>query len=448
MSRVSAVLLLAGLAFAAMLAPWPAGSTSSFDCRTISPTPTITATPTPPAPWEPYAWVPICNDTGQAVSDLHVRLVRSADNEDPIGANAPGCPEPAYFYDSSPSYTTIDIDWGTHCVQPGEMVTLYFYAGCTTPEPGCSPPHASCYYWTADGAPVPSASPAVNPWRCADPSPIATATPQPTGPCPSRGPPPPDTPPAVTPPPETIEPGSTWRDMIFSSTVDFCNETGEAVSDLHVDFAYPFSNLVFKANPSGCPEPSFTPEHPSLDQYYLDVDWGDDCVDQGEVLTIDFYFACGTNCHPPQPYCYTWTRFGEPVYQGEGDCLPPTPTPTASPSPPLTPTVTPTPTPIGPVPEIGQGDANCTHRSGEGGGVNAVDALGILVYVAGLPPLPQNEPCPDVGEVAANGIFGDVDCSGEVTSADALAVLRYVARLLVSQHQPCPPVGAWPATGT
>jgi hypothetical protein len=38
--------------------------------------------------------------------------------------------------------------------------------------------------------------------------------------------------------------------------------------------------------------------------------------------------------------------------------------------------------------------------------------------------------------------FGDVDCSGSVTSVDALKVLRFVALLSVSQTEPCPDIGA------
>ena len=303
-------------------------------CMTYTATPTASPTPWPSPPWTPYAYVPICNDTGQAVSDLHVRLIRSAANEDPIGANAPGCPEPAYFFDSSPSYTTIDIDWGTPCVQPGEMITLYFYAGCTTPEPGCSPPHASCFYWTLDGAPVPSASPAVNPPTCANASPIPTASAPPPGTCAPRGTPPGPPPPSVTPVPVSPIPGSTSRDVSFLGTVSFCNDTGEPVSDLHALFAFPYSWFNLAANPFGCPEPSIEPEKPALDEYRFDVDWGADCVDAGELITVDFYYLCGdTPCIAPQPHCYTWTRFSAPVYQGQGDCVLPTPTPTPTPPP-------------------------------------------------------------------------------------------------------------------
>jgi hypothetical protein len=100
-----------------------------------------------------------------------------------------------------------------------------------------------------------------------------------------------------------------------------------------------------------------------------------------------------------------------------------------------------------PLPRVGQGDVDCTNHW-EGGGVTSVDALAILVHVAGKAPLPQNEPCPSIGRVGGNGIFGDVDCDGGVTAVDALADLRHVAGMSVNQHQPCPQVGDWPATGS
>ncbi len=410
MTRASLVLLLTGLAFVAMFASWSAGGSFSSDCTTYSPTPTVTATPTPTPPWEPYARVPICNDTGQAVSDLHVRLVHPAANEDPIGANAPGCPEPAYFYGgSASSYSSISIDWGTPCVHPGEMVTLYFFAGCTTPEPGCSPPNVDCFYWTLDGGPVPAASPAPNPRTCEGPSPIVTATPQPAGPCPARGTPPVTYPPTPTPATPTPTPGPTGRDMVLMVTIPFCNDAGESASDLHAHFAFPYSGRTFKGNPSGCPEPSFEPAHYGLDTFDLDVDWGVACVDPGESLTIEFTYACGdVPCNTPQPFCFTWTRFGEPLYQGEGDCPPPTPTPT-------------------PAPAL-KGDVDCD------GDVDSADALLVLRDEAGLS---HSAECINMG---------DADCDGHRDSIDALFILRHVAGLPYSLPPDCSPVGSPPSS--
>lgn len=80
----------------------------------------------------------------------------------------------------------------------------------------------------------------------------------------------------------------------------------------------------------------------------------------------------------------------------------PTPTPTATPSP------TPTPTPLPPP----FGDADCD------GEVTSVDALLILRRVAGLDRSGECTP-----------VSGDVDCDGDVDAVDALKVLRYVAGL-------------------
>jgi hypothetical protein len=80
------------------------------------------------------------------------------------------------------------------------------------------------------------------------------------------------------------------------------------------------------------------------------------------------------------------------------------------------------------------GDLDCD------GDVDAVDALAILRFVAGLPPLVQQEPCDDVG--ASGAAFGDLDCDGDVDAVDALAVLRFVADLSpLIQQEPCPDVG-------
>ncbi len=74
------------------------------------------------------------------------------------------------------------------------------------------------------------------------------------------------------------------------------------------------------------------------------------------------------------------------------------------------------------------------------GAVTAVDSLAILRYVAGLPPLAQHEPCPDVGQPPADP-FGDVNCDGQVTAVDALFTLRHVAGLPVNLPPGCAPVG-------
>lgn len=110
----------------------------------------------------------------------------------------------------------------------------------------------------------------------------------------------------------------------------------------------------------------------------------------------------------------------------------PTPSPTGTPGP--TPTPTPSPTPVQPA--VKHGDIDCD------GDVDAVDMLGILIYIAGLDPLQQTEPCPDVGTEYQGNMFGDTLCDGNVDSIDALAVGRSIAGLSPIASEPgCPSIG-------
>lgn len=71
----------------------------------------------------------------------------------------------------------------------------------------------------------------------------------------------------------------------------------------------------------------------------------------------------------------------------------------------------------------------------------------MLRNVAGLSPLSQTEPCPNIGATVQVTGFGarkwaDLNCDGNVTSVDALAGLRFVASLSpLTQTEPCPDVG-------
>ncbi len=89
--------------------------------------------------------------------------------------------------------------------------------------------------------------------------------------------------------------------------------------------------------------------------------------------------------------------------------------------------------------EMVWGDVDCD------GDVDAVDALKVLRYVAGLPVL-QTEPCPDIGStVTVDGVprrWGDVDGDGDVDAVDALKILRHVVGLPVSQEPGTPPIGS------
>jgi hypothetical protein len=58
-------------------------------------------------------------------------------------------------------------------------------------------------------------------------------------------------------------------------------------------------------------------------------------------------------------------------------------------------------------------------------------------------PLPQTEPCPDVGDDVDGHLWGDWDCDGEITTRDNQALLRFVlAQNPLSQTEPCPDIGA------
>jgi hypothetical protein len=79
---------------------------------------------------------------------------------------------------------------------------------------------------------------------------------------------------------------------------------------------------------------------------------------------------------------------------------------------------------------LSQGDIDCSDE------VNSVDALKVLRFAAGLGVV-QTEPCPDPPSVVAGYAFGDVDCGGQINSVDALKILRHNAALAVAQTEPC-----------
>ncbi len=80
------------------------------------------------------------------------------------------------------------------------------------------------------------------------------------------------------------------------------------------------------------------------------------------------------------------------------------------------------------------GDVDCV------GDVDAVDALKILRYVAGLS-VSQTQPCPEIGSEVAS-LLGDVDCDDDVDAIDSLKILRHVAALPVAQTEPCQDIGS------
>ena len=86
-----------------------------------------------------------------------------------------------------------------------------------------------------------------------------------------------------------------------------------------------------------------------------------------------------------------------------------------------------------PPPSFLRGDVDCN------GGVNSVDALKVLRFVAGLT-VSQQPGCPLIG-TGLPFANGDVDCNNNVNSVDALKILRWVAGLSVSQQPGCTPIG-------
>lgn len=83
-----------------------------------------------------------------------------------------------------------------------------------------------------------------------------------------------------------------------------------------------------------------------------------------------------------------------------------------------------------PAPPATQGDVDCS------GTISTADALKTLRKSVSLASL-QNEPCPDLGEVLTTGAFGDVDCSGSLSTGDALRILRFAVGLPATPIEGC-----------
>lgn len=210
---------------------------------------------------------------------------------------------------------------------------------------------------------------------------------------------------------------------------------------------------------------------------------GQEFLDSDVVATDDTgvaKFTAGVSGMTPGRYLTATATDGEGNTSEFSGCVlipekPPTPTPTpvptATPEPTPTgtptttpePTDTPSPTPSGP--PLAQGDSDCDKD------VDTVDALALLVFTAGLPPLEREKDCPAVGALERAGVsgalstatptrppptptatqgaptpvpglFGDTDCDGDIDSVDALAILRFVAGLeALPQQEPCADVG-------
>lgn len=150
----------------------------------------------------------------------------------------------------------------------------------------------------------------------------------------------------------------------------------------------------------------------------------------------------GTGTPTPTP---TGTTTATPTPIGTATVTP-TPTDTGTPGPSgaptgtdgATPTATPGPT-LDPETELVWGDVDCT------GSVSSVDALKDLRHVAAFS-VAQEAGCPAIGSTlniagASEHLWGDVDCDGSVNSVDALKQLRHVAAFSVAQEAGCPGIG-------
>ncbi|GBD12385.1 hypothetical protein HRbin24_00392 [bacterium HR24] len=81
------------------------------------------------------------------------------------------------------------------------------------------------------------------------------------------------------------------------------------------------------------------------------------------------------------------------------------------------------------------GDLDCSLT------LDSADALLLLRATLGLP-VAQSQPCPRVGDAVGGVLWGDMDCDGRVTIADVRAVLRAASGLPWAPHPGCPAAGA------
>src|SRR5207249_5167680 len=118
--------------------------------------------------------------------------------------------------------------------------------------------------------------------------PVATPTPTPTlSPTPT-----PTVPRTPTPTPTstgTCLSSPTPTPTAIARSATFTNFTGQVASDLHIRYNDEVSGLCVASNAPGCPAPSTTGVFiPSRATWGFDIDWGTDCVDSGESVTIHF----------------------------------------------------------------------------------------------------------------------------------------------------------------
>lgn len=80
------------------------------------------------------------------------------------------------------------------------------------------------------------------------------------------------------------------------------------------------------------------------------------------------------------------------------------------------------------------GDLDCS------GALNSADVLKGLSYLAGLE-IEVFEACPDMGSIEAHHLWGDVDCDRSIRTVDFLLALRAIAALSVTQTPGCAVLG-------
>lgn len=234
----------------------------------------------------------------------------------------------------------------------------------------------------------------------------------------------------------------------------FSNETGQTANDLHVTFSEPvdFLNMT---DPEGCPEPTVSQPNPNV----IVLEWAQPCVPHNQSVRIQINPVTATVVE------VVWTLNGSPLTptpappptetptQPPTESPSPTPTPTATASPTASPEVTPTPTSTAiptptptesasatPAPDLlVWGDADCS------GQITTRDNQALLRNVLSQAPLSQTEPCPDLGTTfeSADGQlkWGDWDCNGALAARDNQALLRFILQQPpLGQTEPCPDI--------
>ena len=239
---------------------------------------------------------------------------------------------------------------------------------------------------------------------------------------------------------------------------DFVNDTGQAASDLHIQFTVPVEKPIVTIKGGACPPPDILSDGDAL----VDIDWGDKCVEPDGLMIVSVIVF---SKEEPHVLSVVWTNLGVPInpptstVTGTPPVLatapsdsptstpevpptaefPPTPFPDVPPVPTSTqvpgplptltavatltggpPSVTPTNTPPDTTPPpittptLGRGDVNCDHN------VDSIDAALLLQFNAGLLP---SLACADDADVNQNGV---------INSIDAAIVLQFVAGLVPS----------------